>query len=252
MGLTIHYSLTTALTEADEVRDLVDSLRQFARDLPFKEVSELLEFRGEAADYEQTGRDDEHRWLKIQAGKFLDLDGRNVDVKPEQIIAFATWPGDGCEAANFGLCRYPAFVVDTAGAKGRQVPTHLDGWRWQSFCKTQYASDPGCGGVENFLRCHLCVIKLLDFAKSTGLLQVEVSDEGGYWEGRTLEALAREVGQWNEFIAAMAGQMKDAAGNSGVTVESAIAGFANFEHLEAKGLERLQHLREQRPAPKSE
>src|SRR5438128_894221 len=65
----------------------------------------------------------------------------------------------------------------------------------------QYASDPECGGIQNFLRCHLCVVKLLDFIKTTGLVQVEVSDEGEYWDKRDLGQLAREVGEWNEFIA---------------------------------------------------
>jgi hypothetical protein len=52
------------------------------------------------------------------------------------------------------------------------------------------------------------------------------------------------VGEWDEFIAAFAGMLKDAAGKSGVVMESAIAGFANFEHLEAKGLERLANLKD--------
>ncbi len=33
----------------------------------------------------------------------------------------------------------------------RKVPTKLAGWYWGSFCKTQYASDPECGGIPNFL-----------------------------------------------------------------------------------------------------
>ena len=41
----------------------------------------------------------------------------------------------------------------------------------------QYASNPDCGGVENFLRCHLAVVKLLDHAATLGILK-EVSDEG--------------------------------------------------------------------------
>ena len=77
-------------------------------------------------------------------------------------------------------------------------------------------------------------------------MTVEVSDEGEYWEKRSLEELAREVGEWNEFIAAFAGQLKDAAGQNGLRLESAIAGFANFEHLEAKGLERLESLRKRK------
>ena len=33
------------------------------------------------------------------------------------------------------------------------LKTGLSGWRWSSFCKTQYASNPQCGGVPHFLRC---------------------------------------------------------------------------------------------------
>jgi hypothetical protein len=83
------------------------------------------------------------------------------------------------------------------------------------------------------------VVKLLDFARGTDLLTVEVQDEGKYWENRDLTKLAREVGEWNEFIAAYAGMLKDKMDQEGVVLESAIAGFANFEHLEAKGREQL-------------
>ena len=60
------------------------------------------------------------------------------------------------------------------------MPTKLTGWNWGSFCKTQYASDPNCGGIPNFLRCHISVITLLDrMAKLPGL-KVTVDDEGKY------------------------------------------------------------------------
>jgi len=150
-------------------------------------------------------------------------------------------PGAGSEPANFGLCRYPA-QIEVEGQEAyvpgegfvrpkRRVRTGLTGWQWSSFCKTQYASDPNCGGMQNFLRCHLAVIKLLDRAKELGIL-AGVSDEGEFWDKRDIPALAREVGDWNEAIAAFAGQMKDWLGDD---VQSAITAFPNFEHLEAKG-----------------
>jgi hypothetical protein len=247
MGLTIHYSLKTPLTQLDDIRALVDSLRQFARDLPFKEVGELLEFEGQDADFEQGNREDEDRWFKIQAGNYVREGHYHVPVKPLHIIGFSTLPGEGCESANFGFCRYPAQIdVRTESGRKRKLTTGLNAWCWGSFCKTQYASDPDCGGVQNFLRCHLCVVKLLDFAGNTGLMTVEVSDEGGYWENRDLEKLACEVGRWNEFIAAFSGILKDQAAKQGVSLESAIAGFANFEHLEAKGMARLEGLRKRK------
>lgn len=245
MGLTIHYTLKTGLTDPEDVRVLVESLRQSARDLPFKEVGDLVEMQGKDADFQHSDKDDPNRWLKIQAGKYVDdASDRHTSysVQPLHIIAFSTWPGEGCEEANFGLCRYPAFI--TPDKRPMRLPTQLNGWRWRSFCKTQYASDPRCGGLQNFLRCHLCVIRMLDLIAKTCLVELEVSDEGGYWQDRDLEKLAREIGDWNELIAAFSGILKDAAGAQDVALESAIAGFPNFEHLEARGRERLQGLRD--------
>ena len=72
---------------------------------------------------------------------------------------------------------------------------------------------------------------MLDHAKELGILE-SVSDEGDFWEKRGIEALSREVGQWNEMIAAWAGQLKDQFGDS---LLAAISQFPNFEHLEARG-----------------
>ncbi|MCI0640165.1 MAG: hypothetical protein L0Y72_24460 [Gemmataceae bacterium] len=238
MGLTIHYQLKTSLTKAADIHKLVAELRQFAQDLPFQEVEELVEFRGKEASFDDSSPNDPHRWLKVQAGRYVDEGEFSYQVEPTHIIAFSAYPGEGCEQANFGFCTYPDSIA--MPSTRRRLPTNLTGWSWRSFCKTQYASCPDFGGVENFLRCHVTVIKLLDFAAKSGLIQVEVQDEGDYWQKRDLAELAREVCQWNENIAAMSGVFKDAAEAMGVKLESAIAGFANFEHLEAKGLERLR------------
>lgn len=141
----------------------------------------------------------------------------------------------------------------------RQVRTHLSGWRWSSFCKTQYASDPRCGGAANFLRCHISVVTLLDRIAKLPTLAIEMDDEGRYgpskysddWkqaraEGREPtypwhkgkydpKALVAEVGDWNQLIASFAGAFKDAARKTGFDCESAIAKFPNFESLEFRG-----------------
>ena len=224
MGLTIHYRLNSTTRS---IRQRVEQLRQFALELPFNEVGQLLEFHGDECDFEKMPDDHPNRWLLIQARGHVFRKPYHFDVIPSHVIAFETFPGAGCEPANFGLVRYPSFIeVD-----GVRIRTGLNGWRWDSFCKTQYASNPDCGGVENFLRCHLCVVRILDHARQLGVL-ADVSDEGGYWEKRDLKALAMEVGDWNEMIAAGFGKLKDLLGNE---VESAIAKFPNFEHLEAKG-----------------
>jgi hypothetical protein len=238
--MTIHYDLQTTLTESAEIRALVESLHQAAVSLAFERVGPVREFRDQDADYERSGQDPKDRWLKIQASRHLDVNDRNITVKPRHIVAFTVQPGAGCEPANFGFCRYPAHIeVEATGKVARRHATGLDGWRWGSFCKTQYASDPNCGGIENFLRCHVGLVRLLDLAVATNMVTVDVDDESGYWTTRDPKDLVDTVGNWNEFIAAFAGSIKDTAERQGMTIEAAIAGFPNFEHLEAKGLERL-------------
>jgi hypothetical protein len=90
--------------------------------------------------------------------------------------------------------------------------------------------------VANFLRCHLTVIAMLDRARQLGCLE-EVDDEGGFWEKRDLPALVREIGSWNEMIAAFGGKLKDLHGPG--NLEAAIAEFPNFEQLEAAGQSKL-------------
>lgn len=233
MGLTIHYSLTSTGQEAD-ARDLVHKLHRAAQDLPFDEVSDAVEFQGDECDSKKRDKADPHRGLLISACQYLSLESGYLVVVPEPVIAFTTWPGAGCEFAKIGLCRYPHAIE----RQGRRFKTGLTGWSWQSFCKTQYASDPQCGGAAHFLRCHLAVIALLDAAKRLGYLK-SVSDEGGFWENRSIEARAKTVGDWNVMIAAFGGALKSLWAESGGHVESPITNYSNFEHLEAEGQKHL-------------
>lgn len=154
MGLTIHDSLKSDTRSTKQARLFVEQLRQHALNLPFTSVGPVIELSGDNADFDGLDADDPNRWLLIQAGQHVERHGYYCRVTPKNVIAFLTWPGEGCEEANFGLCRYPGFVE----LNGRRIRTGLSGWCWHSFCKTQYASNSECGGVENFLRCHLTVI----------------------------------------------------------------------------------------------
>jgi len=235
MGLTIHYKLTSDRTKVEEIRSAVQEMRQLALRLPFQEVGEILEFKDDECQYND--REDEHRWLKIQAGQYVTLGDRHLHVLPVHLIAFTTVPGDGSEPANIGLCRYPESVQSESNGKRQRLRTGLHGWSWGSFCKTQYASSPQCGGTANFIRCHLAVIHLLDAIQKRQLAKVEVSDEGDYWEHRDARKLAETVGEWNQMIAAVVGQFKDAG--DGMSIEAPITEFPNFEHLEATGRDNL-------------
>jgi hypothetical protein len=232
MGLTIHYSLTTDLTKPRDIRELLAAVRRFALDLPFESVGEIIEFSGD----EPNAENESARWLRIQAEGCIEIKGGHYRVPPKHCIAFSTWPGQGCEAANIGFCSYPAYIQ----VEGKRIATKLKGWSWSSFCKTQYASNPKCGGVQNFIRCHLCVVKVLSFIQATTLARVDVDDEGGYWQQRDIEALVKEVGSWNEFLAGFTSQLRDLHGKA---LESAITQFPDYEHLEAKGLEQLAKLK---------
>ncbi len=234
MGLTIQYSLATDAKRAADVRRFLKSLREEALKLPFAQVSKLAHFVGPEADCRRTPAE-AWRWFLIQARGHVP-DPKHPDhsysVAPIEVYGFRAWPGEGCEEANVGLALYP----DRVGrADGTSIPTRLDGWRWAGFTKTQYASDPRSGGIMNFLRCHLAVIALLDAAGRSGL-KVQVDDGGGYWKGRDVRALAQEVGQWNSFVAALGGAMKDRMETAGLTVAGAIFGRPDFEHLEAAGV----------------
>ena len=226
MGLTIHYSLHADAPSAEGARLLVDQLRQTALDLPFAEVGDVIELAGDALRFEDA-KDDDIKWLLVQSTHWIKNETGFAQVRPSHVIAFTSWPGPGCEAANIGLCRYPA----TINFAGKTVSTRLEGWHWESFCKTQYASNPADGGIQNFLRCHLTVIKLLDRARQMNLL-AEVKDEGGFWERRDIAALAETVGQWNQHLAGIVGRCKDWFGDEFL---APIRDYPDFEHLEAKG-----------------
>lgn len=139
----------------------------------------------------------------------------------------------------------------------RAVPTRLaSGWRHSAFCKTQYASDPECGGPANFLRAHVSLITLLERAGALPGLTVAVDDEGHFgasnhsddWAearaaGReptyvdhpathSVPTLLRQLGDYNTMVAAVVGTLKDTLGGA---VEAPILDFADFEALEFRG-----------------
>ena len=191
-------------------------------------MSELIEFNQPIA-INASVRDHPAGWLACQSRHYFEHKGLRYFVTPQQMIAFVTLPGEGCEPFNLGLCQYPVTLpLKTEGGRIRRIKTGVrpNEWTWSSFSKTQYASDPRCGGARNFLKCHLLVTAMLDFAKSLNLLE-HVDDESDYWEHRDAEALVKEVGQWNATIARIAGELKDQLGDQ---IVAPITKFSDFEH----------------------
>jgi len=213
---------------------------------------------------------------------------RSLEAAPLELFAFWLTPGAGCEPARIGLARYPREVavtydpfedvrlLDDRGrlssrkwrhrlarhgsprgdspcdyVESRTLPTRLAGWRWGSFCKTQYASDPKHGGPANFLRCHVSLVALLDRIAALPGTKVILDDEGKFGRHRSRNdggpgrapycwragnydprALLAEVGHWNELIAAALGALKDSFGSS---VAAPIFSCRDFERLEFRG-----------------
>jgi hypothetical protein len=191
MGITIHYRLRSEATDAEEARNLVAQLRSRALDLPFDEVDDMIELTGDECHFQQHDDRYPHGWLLIQVQQLVPdprEPARRYDVTPEHVIAFSCSPGPGCEPANFGLCRYPA-TIEVGPWVQWTVQTNLEQWQWSSFCKTEYANRPECGGARNFRRCHLAILDLLQHAQSLGILHA-VHDAAGYWENRKIVAQA--------------------------------------------------------------
>jgi hypothetical protein len=221
MGMTIHFKLESTINTPEEARRVIEQLRQKALELPFEEVGEIVEFIGESADYENLDRDDPNFKLVAGAIECFPCVEDYYSVIPSQIIAFSTFPGEGCERANFGLAVYPKTIV----LNDHTFSTDLVNWSWSSSCNTRYASNPAVGGIKNFLKCHLAIVKLLDAAEELGILK-EVQDRGPFWDERDIKALAVQVGDWNTMIAGWGERLKDKFGGS---VESEITKFPNFE-----------------------
>lgn len=217
MGLTVHYELSLPVsTTQEEVEQKMEALRQACRDLPFHFVDKALIIRkGDEANFRKVGKEDPYSWLLIQANTSIQTSEDHWDsCSPEVLVAFKAHPGRGTEDANFGLGLYPG----------------ANEWRWQSFCKTQYANDPRFGGLGNFLRSHLALTAALEKAKELGMLR-EVSDEGNYWETRDLTVLAKAVGEYDALVAGLGQSTK---GADGIKVVSALDGRPDLAKLQDK------------------
>lgn len=239
MGLTIHWHFQGPHTKT-EAKAIIEKMRQRAMDLPFESVGEIAQFKGKDAQFGQD-RDEPFRWLKIQARETVWIeDGRfGWDCPAKEIIGFQILVAPGSESMEVFLATYPKTItVKDDWDRRKRLRTNQHDWSGGAFCKTQYASNPECGGVPNFLRAHLSVVRMLDYAKELGIL-AEVSDEGEFWKKRDVRALAEEVGSWNAMIGAFVGAMDDAVGEK---ADSPIKSFPDFEHLEAKGQDQIDQF----------
>ena len=227
MGLTVNYDLRLPLTvSAAEVRARLERWREFAQTLGMTP---------------RTAVDSVDPDMPFMSGFVMDRDeeqdatiGHEVPVEE----GFCFWvqpPGKGCETLRIALCRYPATIATKRGPR----ETRLGGaWRYQSCCKTQYAS---LEGWEAFLAAHRAVVDGLAHGRELGV-DVRINDEGEYWPHRSEKTLRAKLDEINGICAAMAGALKDAeeeAGESGGLI-APILEHPDFERLEHEGAKRTQ------------
>jgi hypothetical protein len=228
MGLTISYKLRSIEQNIDNIHKQVLALQNTAKDLGFMDVGEIvvLKDRECAIDMNDDGNDPNIE-LKVHASEMTGIGkgGKFSFRHPSHIIGFTLIPGKGCSMADIGFSVYP---------DGEQV------WTWFGYCKTQYASNPEYGGLENFITSHLKIIDLLDAAQAMGI-ECDVTDNGNYWQSRDRALLAKTVSDNNLFTAVAMGAMKDVATSQNATLAAPILDFPNFEYLEGHGQQKFSN-----------
>jgi len=189
MGLTIYFRFEFEGNE-EEVKDKLLKVRDKAKELGFAEVKDELWRVDYSREDKREKTDEGYRWAKIQ---YELLDETKEEVRKYKGYIINLWAGPGCEPTNIGLIS-------------------KDGVHWigGAFTKTQYA--------ENFLRCHLLVIFILDYVEELGFLK-EVCDEGEFWETRDLNRLAENINASTAFIMSVLETLRDAGYKIGSPVD---------------------------------
>jgi len=235
MGLHINYELAlpAGATEAD-ARAFLIGLRSSCETLGASSVGPLMTLtERELADGDERYEPwtiERFAWAFVSGSREW-RDGRHTGVPDDQRLAamvFFLYPGTGSEPAALGL------VSPTAWGTPDAHRADLQGrWYWFGHCKTQYASQVS---EEHLVNCHLMVVKALEAASGRGCA-IEVHDETGYWETRSVSRLLESVRNMNRIVARVAGAFHDALGDAH-SVDSPIFNDPDFERLESEPLEK--------------
>jgi hypothetical protein len=258
MGLTIYYDWK-AKTDLRSARRMIARLRALATELPFDHVSEIYEQdppNGKPAflEYDHPFRQGD----LCLSRKRSDGAEETVHVPALHALFFHVRV-EGAENASIGLASHPPVLLHRedvierhadGSEAGRllgqgdavEFPTRRRGYySWHSFCKTQYAGNPKLGGEANFLKAHLSLIELLDQINSAGL-KVRIRDDSRYARHRDVDRLLRTLRSWDAIVAGFVGSLGDALGGESDALIAPIKERADFEHLEAQGMDELRKL----------
>lgn len=200
MGLDIRHKIKFSGTQS-ELTNRLSEIRNKCRDLPFEEVGEVksititkemidtYHFWQDYCRYPENTtdnlnkRDQALKDLGVTTWLIINLGTANKLTPKREVVIFDLWPGEGCEGAYF------YFIKNKTN----------NTWYASGFCKTQYA--------EHFIRCHLLIVDLYDMFKEKDF-DIEVKDEGGYWETRDLKVLAKNLNDYTYLLLNIAGALK--------------------------------------------
>ncbi len=220
MGLTINYDIKFQGTQTDLVNKL-SKVRNLCLDKPFESVGEIkpiiitkeiidrYNYLQEITSYPDNSdenlrkRDEELLELGVSIDLMINLDVNEKLTPDRQFVIFNVWAGNGCEDTEF------YFAKNKTNNK----------WYASGFTKTQFA--------EHFIRCHLLVIYVLDMLKESGF-DVDVRDEGEYYETRDLEVLAKNINDYTGLLLQISGELKEQVKNSEFTLDCEIDKSANI------------------------
>ena len=226
MGLTIHYTIGFK-GNAEELNTKLSAIRQKCLDLPFEEVNEIEHIKYSKADY-QLYKETEQRTFypnntpenMENAQKLYQARGINRDalieyevyhrpgrISPIEMMNWSVWAGNGCEGTDLNFFKKKTW------------------WRASSFTKTQYA--------EQFVKCHLLVIQILDLFKEAGFT-VKVKDEGKYWKTRDMSVLAIEINGYTDLLKTAFGSLSEQAVQAVMIVDAPITECQNYMTVKDK------------------
>ncbi|MDY6788812.1 MAG: hypothetical protein SVV03_02505 [Candidatus Nanohaloarchaea archaeon] len=125
--------------------------------------------------------------------KMRSLPGNEEVAEDWEAMVLPVYVMEGCEP----------FILTLGRKRGEET------WVGRSFTKTQYAND--------FVKAQMSVVAMLDMLEELGF-EVEVSDEGNYYETRDLEELTDNFEDYNDLVAKV-GEMLDAVSGDDIEVE---------------------------------
>ena len=186
MGLTINYTLS--VTRCSTFRALKILLRRLQR----QAVKDGCAYVGKVLPSTRSDPD-APPFFDCARGRKRRLHGGGPGTRGWLL---EVWPGEGCETAVFGVLRQQKRIPPKKGQPDwPYCYSNRPVWKLSAWCKTYYAAEHG---LEHFVRCHERVIHLLDLWRAGGG-RLEIQDEGGFWENRSQQALAAQIGDLESF-----------------------------------------------------